>query len=93
MTIIKKHNGHTIELIIDKIKEYTKDYSKYAIYQVSKMINGKKVPLYKECFTDVDIQRIENNSYELEDDEDDFEFDGCDDIDIDDEELEKLLSM
>lgn len=58
MKISKQVNGHYVELIIDKIKDYVDERVKYATYQVSRMVNGKKEPLYTECFSDFDIKRI-----------------------------------
>lgn len=96
MTVNKKVNGHTIELIMEKIEDHAREYSmydKYAVYQVSKMVNGEKVPLYKECFSDFDIQRIENNGYKLDNYCDD-EYNDRGNIDVwDDDELERLLSI
>ena len=47
-------NGHRIELRLDKIK----DYENYSLYQVSKVVNGEKIPVYQECFKDFDIKRL-----------------------------------
>jgi len=54
MKIIKIVQGHEIELEIDKIK----DYPRYGLYQVYKSVNGKRMPLYKECYTNLEIQEI-----------------------------------
>ena len=47
-------NGHKIELRLDRIKKY----SRYSLYQVSKVVNGEKVPVYQECFSDFDVKRL-----------------------------------
>ena len=70
MKVSKKINGCTIELIIEKIKDYTR----YTMYQVSRMVNGKKVSLYKECFSDFDIQKIIKDGYRI------YDYDECDDV-------------
>ena len=49
-------NGHRIELRLDKIKKYTR----YSLYQVSKVVDGVKVPVYQECFSDFDVKRLTN---------------------------------
>lgn len=59
MKITKHINGCAIELILDKIK----NYHKFSMYQVSRMINGVKVPLYKQCYSDHQIQELERNGY------------------------------
>lgn len=93
MTIYKEINGHVIELFIEKIGEYTKENSnvEYGIYQVYKVVNGNKVPLYKECFTDFDIHKIENDGCRINGD--DEVFDDCEDIEIGEEEDEELISL
>ena len=65
MKITKNINGYDVELILDKIK----DYDRFSIYQVSRLVNGVKTPLYKECYSDFDICEIVNNDYKLGDDE------------------------
>lgn len=59
MKIMVRVNGHDIELLLDKIKEC----ARFSIYQVSQLVNGEKVPLYKECFSDFDICKIIENNY------------------------------
>ena len=54
MKIKKKVRGFKIELELVKIK----DYSKYALYQVYKLINGKRITLYRECFTASQMSEI-----------------------------------
>lgn len=54
MEIIKKVMGHDIKLVITKIK----DYPRYRLYQVYRVINKKYIPLYKTCFTDYQICEI-----------------------------------
>lgn len=54
MKIIKEIQGHKIAQEIIKIK----DYPRYALYQVNKIENGKRIPLYKQCFTNLELQEI-----------------------------------
>lgn len=54
MEIIKRVMGHDIKLVIIKIK----DYPRYRLYQVYKIINKKYIPLYKTCFTDYQMCEI-----------------------------------
>lgn len=61
MKITKYMNGQTIELILDKIK----DYRKYTMYQVSKMVNGVKKPLYRQCYSDYQMRELERNNYTI----------------------------
>lgn len=53
--------GHDIELVLDKIKEYPR----FNLYQVSKLVDGVKVPIYKECFNNYDIRSFVNNGYRI----------------------------
>lgn len=74
MKLIKTVEGHDIELEIDKIE----DHPRCDLYQVYRVVDGVKVPLYKECFSDYDINKlIENgcrwNSYFKSSIEDDME--------------------
>ena len=61
MKITKYMNGCTIELILDKIK----DYRRFGMYQVSRMINGVKKPLYRQCYSDHQLQELERNGYKI----------------------------
>lgn len=89
MKITKRVDGHIIELIIDPIEEYVNGNNSYWRCQVSKMVNGKKIPMYQECFSSLVMRDIENNCYQVEEDE----FDSCEDIDLEDDKLEDLLSI
>lgn len=57
MKIKKKVQGHIIDLEIIKIK----DYPKYGLYQVYKLENSKRIPLYKTCYTNLQIIEIKKN--------------------------------
>lgn len=57
MKIIKNEQGLDIELVLDKIK----DYERFSLYQVSKIVDGVKVPLYKECYADSELFTVEKN--------------------------------
>lgn len=59
MKLIKTVEGHDIELWIDKIE----DHPRCDLYQVSKVVDGVKVPLYKESFSDYDIAKLVENGY------------------------------
>lgn len=62
MKIIKKVSGHYIELELEKIK----DYPNFTEYQVYKYKNGKRIPLYKSCYTDLEIKEIRRNGYKID---------------------------
>lgn len=57
MEIKKKVQGHIINLEIIKIK----DYPRYGLYQVYKLENSKRIPLYKTCYTNLQIIEIIKN--------------------------------
>lgn len=57
MKVIKNVNGQVVQLEFIKIMKYPR----YGVYQVYKLINGKRIPLYKECLTRQEIQEIINN--------------------------------
>lgn len=59
MKIKKKVQGKTINLEFIKIKEYPK----YSLYQVYKIIDKKRILLYKECYTDPQIREIIDKGY------------------------------
>ena len=59
MIVTKHAYDQVYELTFDKIK----DYARYSMYQVSKVINGVKIPIYRECFSPTQINEIENNKY------------------------------
>ena len=54
MKIIKTVHGHEIELELDKIKSY----KRFTLYQVSRLVDDIKVPLYQECFTNLELRKI-----------------------------------
>lgn len=61
MKVTRLNNGHRIELVMDKIK----DYARYSLYQISRIIDGVKMPLYQECFSPIEIREIKNNGHKL----------------------------
>ena len=54
MKIRKIVQGRVVDLEIEKIK----DYPSYGWYQVYKIIDGKRVPAYKETFTPLQLREI-----------------------------------
>ena len=54
MKIKKRVQGIDIELKLVKIK----DYPRYTLYQVCKLVNGKRINLYRECYTKLQIREI-----------------------------------
>lgn len=69
MIFIKKVMGHDIKLEIELLQRYPNG----GLYQVYKLKNGKRIPLYKESYTDLQIQNIVLNQYIVE--EEVFEWD------------------
>lgn len=59
MKIKKKVQGQTVELELIKIK----DYSKYSLYQVYKLVNGKHIALYKTCYTKLQLKELAKMNY------------------------------
>ncbi len=54
MKILKRLQGEVIDLEFEKIR----DYKKYSLYQVYKVVNGEKIKLYKQCYNDFDLKEI-----------------------------------
>ena len=65
MKIFKNVDGTIVELIVDKLEECFRGNVKYNICQVSKLVDGVKVPLYRECFSDSEIHKMESNGYKI----------------------------
>ena len=61
MKITKYMEGQYIELVMDKIK----DYARYSLYQVSKVVDGVKTPLYKECYSNHQMHELARNKYRI----------------------------
>lgn len=61
MKITRLFNGHKIELFIEKIK----DYPRHSLYQVYKLVNDVKVPVYQESFTNFELYEIAKNGYKI----------------------------
>ena len=56
MRIMKKNYGDITEIEIEKIK----DYDRFSLYQLYKIKDGKKTPLYKECYNKEHLKEITN---------------------------------
>ncbi len=65
MKIRKTVQGHVIELELVKIK----NYPRYGLYQIYKLENGKRIPLYQECYTRLQIKDIVDKGYCVTDEE------------------------
>ena len=65
MKIKKRVQGQVVELELVKIK----DYPRYGLYQVYKLVNGKRIPLYQECYTKLQIEEIIKNKNIITDEE------------------------
>lgn len=65
MKIKKKVQGQDVELELVKIK----DYPRYGLYQVYKLVNSKRIPLYKQCYTKLQIEEIIKNKNIITDEE------------------------
>ena len=61
MRVTRELQGHVIELELDEIKEYPR----HTLYQVSKIVNGVKVPIRQESFTKFQMAEIVKNGYRL----------------------------
>lgn len=65
MKIKKKVQGQDVELELVKIK----DYPRYSLYQVYKLVNGKRIAMYQECYTKLQIEEIIKNKNIITDEE------------------------
>lgn len=61
MKITRLINGHRVELEIEKIK----DYPRFGLYQVYKLVNGVRVPVHQESFTEFELNEIKRNGYKI----------------------------
>ena len=61
MRVTREIQGHTIELELDVVKEFPR----HTLYQVSKIVNGVKVPVRQESFTRFQLAEIVKNGYKL----------------------------
>lgn len=50
-------NGYSTKIEIEMIK----DYGRFGLYQVYKVDGDNRTPLYKECFSNWDLRRIERH--------------------------------
>lgn len=65
MKIKKRVHGNIIDVELEKIK----DYSSYSLYQVYKLENGERIPLYKETYTEEQIEEIHKNKNFIEEED------------------------
>lgn len=62
MKIKKKVQGKYVDLELVKIK----DYPRYSLYQVYKLVNGKRIAMYQECYTDLQIREIKSKGNRID---------------------------
>lgn len=65
MKIKKKVQGQDVELELVKIK----DYPRYGLYQIYKIVNGKRIPVYKECYTKLQLKELAEKDFCISDEE------------------------
>lgn len=63
MKIKKNIQGEVLELELEKIR----DYPRYSLYQVYKLVNGKRIPLYKQCYTQLQLKEIIRKGFCIDD--------------------------
>lgn len=56
MVIKVKRNIHGTTVDLEYIR--LKNYKNYSLWQVFKMRNGKSIPVYTECFTELQIKKL-----------------------------------
>jgi hypothetical protein len=61
MHVTRINDGHRVDLVLDKVKSY----ARFSLYQISKIVDGVKIPLYRETFTVREIREIFNNGHKL----------------------------
>lgn len=54
MKIRKIVQGQIVDLELVKIK----DYSRYTLYQVYKLVNGNRIPIYKTTYTKLQMKEL-----------------------------------
>ena len=54
MKFKKRNYGDITEIEIEKIK----DYGRFSLYQLYKIVDDKKIPLYKECYNKEQLIKI-----------------------------------
>lgn len=54
MKFKKRNYGDITEIEIEKIK----DYGRFSLYQLYKIVDDKKIPLYKECYNKEHLKEI-----------------------------------
>jgi len=59
MRIRKTIQGVTVELELEKIR----DYPRFSLYQVYKIVKGKRIEAYKKCYTQLQILDIIKKGY------------------------------
>ena len=61
MKFKKRVNWVMVDMEIEKIK----NYGKFSLYQVYKLVGGNRTPLYKRTFTEEQLQDIIDKNYIL----------------------------
>ncbi len=61
MDINKQIEGHYITIALEKIK----DYARFSLYQVYKIENKVKKPLYKECYSKSQMMELKRHHYRI----------------------------
>lgn len=59
MNFYKIMLGKKIEFELEQIEEY----KRFSLYQVYKLENGNRIPLYKECYSKSQLNHIANKGY------------------------------
>ena len=62
MKFKKRVNWVMVDVEIEKIK----NYGKFSLYQVYKLVGGDRIPLYKRTFTSEQLQDIIDKHYILD---------------------------
>ena len=63
MIVHKKISTEIIKIELLKVKNYTN----YDLYQVFKIENNIRIPLYKECYSNIQMREIVRNRNIIED--------------------------
>lgn len=61
MKIYRLIYGHEVTLEIEKIR----DYPKFGLYQVYRLENGVRIPVYQKSFTNFELKEIRENGYRI----------------------------
>lgn len=49
--------------------ELIREYERYGLYQVYRVKDGKRVPIYKETYTEAQLKEIRDNNFIIDDEE------------------------